>query len=226
MTAPTGRVVKWLVVAAVASVLLHFANQWGQRQARRQALEAQVVITDSLAAVYTADSTVWAGLVDALVARQDTLKKEADSLSGEANSQDAARAVAVADLGALRTAADVVPIPAPAAALVRGLEGALALTEVSLNTCGARLLNAQGQLTTCAKRRAILDTALIKAGVLRLRLTAERDSARALLRPPPLFSLAFEVNAGVGCATTLAGAVSCGPAVQVTLFRFRIPLFQ
>ncbi len=226
MTARTGRVVKWLVVVAIVVAVLHLAKQWGQWQARRQALEAQVVITDSLAAVYTADSTVWAGLVVTLIARQDTLQEKADSLTGVAASQDSARVEAVADLDALRAAAEVVPIPAPAAALVRGLENALTRTEVSLNTCGVRLTNAQEQVTTCAKRQAIQDNALARAGVLRGRLTAERDSARALLRPPPLFALAFEVNAGVGCATTLSGIIACGPAVQVTLFRFRIPLFQ
>ena len=226
MTARTERVVKWLFIAVVVGVVLHLANQWGRWQMRRQALEAQVVITDSLAAVYTADSTVWAGLVDSLVAREVILTGAADSLTEVAAHQDTARAKAVTELDILRATAEVVSIPAPVAALVRGLEAALTLTKVSLNTCGVRLTNAQEQVTTCAKRRALLDTALTKAGVLRLRLTAERDSARALLRPPPLFALAFEMNAGVGCATTLAGAVACGPAIQVTLFRFRIPLFQ
>ncbi len=226
MTARTERVVYWLFVAVVVGVVLHLANQWGQWQARRQALETQVVITDSLAAVYTADSTVWAGLVVTLIAHQDTLEEKADSLTGVAASQDSARVEAVTDLDALRAAAEVVPIPAPAAALVRGLENALTHTEVSLNTCGVQLTNAQEQITTCTKRQAIHDSALARAGILRGRLTAERDSARALLRPPPWFALAFEVNAGVGCVTTLSGTVACGPAVQVTLFRFRIPLFQ
>ena len=73
--------------------------------------------------------------MNALIAEQEGLQVRVDSLTGAAADQDTARVRAVQDLDALRRDAKVVPMPPATLKLVRGLEAALALTDVSLNTC-------------------------------------------------------------------------------------------
>ena len=201
------------IIVVLAGALAYIFYSRGAWQERKKDLEVQVRITDQLRETYTRDSTVWARSLDALQQQDTVLADTAAQLAEDAVTQEQERVETVAALPGLE-----------AEDLVRGLEIALIKTETSRQTCVASLGVAERRRSLCVRGAKLLLARIDTLEVLRGRLTAERDSAQALLKPPPLLSLTLEGSIGPGCTFGLGGGSMCGVSVQVTVLRFRLPL--
>jgi len=216
-----------LVVAlVVGSALVKLIYDRGKWQERVDDLKAQVDSTDGYwLKKYAGDSTTWAARSDSLSARGDSLVLDSTRYAKRAADLEVSRGAALARLQRLETETDFTKFSQPAQQLVLGLRGALNETQLSLGTCKLRQRTAEEQRAVCTVRAADQRAQILSLEQLRGRLTAERDSALALLRPPSLFSLAFDVGVGPGCVVGLNGKSVCGLGVNLTVLKFRIPLF-
>lgn len=214
-----------LVVALVgAGILFRWVYERGQWKERVNDLTAQVDSTDGYwLKKYAEDSTAWATRSDSLTARGDTLALDSARFARRADTLEARRIAALEELQQLDV--DLTTLPQGAQQLVTGLRSALNETTLSLGTCRLRRHTADEQRTVCEVQAADQRDQIFSLEQLRGRLTAERDSALALLRPPSLLSLTLEGGIGPGCTVGLNGMSVCGLSAHVTVIRFRLPLF-
>lgn len=219
---------KVLAVAFGLALLAGFGWQMAQRGAWRERLrdlQAQVDSTDRVLVQYRADSAAWARTLAALSRRATNLAKDSARLAGELGLASARRAAADSALAAAQAAVDEQQLPPPLQALLAAQQDATAALAAEGQACQRSLANAQAQRTTCEEMADTLRHQVASLERLNGRLLAERDSARALLKPPSLLALTFELTAGPGCSSNGRQTV-CGGSVQATVLRFRIPLFR
>jgi hypothetical protein len=212
-----------LIVLAVlcgVSVLVTNAYLRGRWQERVDDLQDQVDSTDNFwSAKYAVDSTAWVVQQDSLQRRDSILTLDAMHL---ALREDSLKALKVVVLGAIEAA----EAKEDTLTLLTRIKQALTLSDGLLRVCQAQRGVAEDRRGVCMARLARQTARIASLEKLRARLQAERDSAMALLKPPPLFSLDFEIGVGVGCAGGLGGNVACGPAVQFTILRLRLPFIN
>jgi chromosome segregation ATPase len=218
-----------LVVVIMAVAVVQRFYERGRWQERKDDLETQVDSTDQYwSEKYTQDSTAWARRTDSLQQRDSALVADSTRLAQEAAARTMALERSLAQLKQLRARLDPSTLPPEGRDLLVAFEQALEKTKASLTTCHAQLATAQERRSGCEVQLADRDEQVVALEHLRGRLTAERDSARALNKPPPLLSLTLEVGAGVACVVLPIGTnaePACGLSVQVNVVRFRIPLF-
>lgn len=208
-----------LVVAAVVAERLMARGAWLERE---KDLLAQIHVTDSLLGVYAADSVRWQGQIAVLTTRALVLRQDSARLDTALVRSHVVRRGVEARLSSLLLDID-------RDTLTRGIQELLDVGEATITAlklegeaCKALLGNTREQRTVCEEARMIDSTRIVSLELVRERLTAERDSAQALNRPPPLFSLVFEVGVGPGCAVGVNGQVVCGASLQATVLRFRL----
>lgn len=219
MTVSIGRTV-WIVAGVAWLVfmvgLIRNAKNEGIWQQRAHALEGQVHATDSLRTVVAADSV-------RLVQLSDSFHRGADRA---ASSAATARAAYTQLRDSLRHWGGVAtPVDSLAGDSLRELASdahqyaqmaARALDQAD------RAIHAQdSEIVALRGADSVSQVRIRDLGLLTRQALAERDSARALLKPPSAFALTFEVGVGPGCASNVTQTV-CGLSAQVTIFRFRL----
>ena len=208
-----------LVFGSVLSAHLMARGAWKERE--KDLLE-QIRVTDSLLNVYQADSVRWFGELSALRERSNVLRADSARLDSSLVRSRVVRRGVEARLSSLLSDLDRDTLPQELQDLLDVGEATLVALAEEGEACVASLENARGQRTVCEEARQIDSTRIASLELVRTRLTAERDSAQALNKPPPLFSLTFEVGVGPGCAVGVNGQVACGASLQATVLRFRL----
>lgn len=228
MTSKTGLNV---LVGVLLLIVLVGVAAWiynlGAWQERVDDLQAQVDSTDNYwLPKYTADSTEWATQLDSLAEVNDSLVEDSTALAQQATRQERARIRADVRLQELTSRLDTMTMTPQVRAVLGAAQQAYLHVDSSLTTCRDRLGTAESQRGVCAAELAIKTENVTALENLRTRLVAERDSAQALIKPPSLFDLTFDVGVGAGCVYDLGDQkMRCGPSTQITVLRVRIPLF-
>jgi hypothetical protein len=221
----TKQVLLSLVGATLLAGLVWTAQQRGAWVERVRDLNAQVDSTKAVLALHAADSLRWQATLSAL--RVHALQLAQDSQRFQAQLVHARRGRVEAELAltTLRGAVVEADLAQPVRDLLAGERRSTEAAQGEATACQALLDVAQEQRSTCEAEKATLQQEIVSLEGIRARLSSERDSALALLRPPSVFSPTLAVTAGPACVATLSGPVSCGLGVQVSILQLRIPLF-
>ena len=215
-------------IVAIATVLfaltLGAVAMWaynrGKWQGRVDDLKAQIAITDSVQAQYVADSAQWALAREYFEVRDSTLTADSARIASTTAQTRQRYLQTRAELTALQNTMAQDSISPQVRVVLGAYEQALAAADSSEAACQEGKTNAEDRVSNCEQQLAVADSSVLALEKLRGRLTAERDSAVVLLKPPPLFALTFDV--GVGAACVYNSQITCGPSIHVTVLRFRI----
>lgn len=221
----TKDIVLGVVLVALVSGFMWQAYQRGHWKSRVENLEAEAVVTDSLLGKYTVDSVQQSAWRDSVTTADSMLQHQALEEGVALEVATGVRETAETDLKPLREAVVGDPLTPEVREL---LAGERSVTQKALNetsACQALLTTSVALGASCGVVVDSLDTRILTLEGLRARLTAERDTAMVLLKPPSLINLTFELGVGLGCVLTPTGRTLCGFSGQVTLLRVRFRFF-
>lgn len=230
---PTWALLLVLGLLVVGSVRWGIA--YGAREERIRDLEAQAAISDSVAQALeiarAAEIQRRRAAARADSARRDSLavlRSEREGLDRDRAATHRAVHAADSSYTALRARVDVPALPTLLRMVLEAADSAVAARERETAACVLTLTNCDRQRELLERQVAARDSTIqadsvIIAGIdgLTSRIRAERDSARALLKPPPPFEWSFSVTV-LGPNCNLAGCSYVGAGLSVA--RFRLPL--
>lgn len=224
MTEFKWKVLITIIIVGLLAVLTVQMIDRGKWRARVDNLQAQVDTTNAKIQQYRVDSVARAQRDSVLDVRDSVLTVDSAAIALRADSVEEARLRTVRYAARLRAQLDSTELSPAVRSTLQAYEAALDTAEAAQEVCKEGKQNAEDRANNCEEQKALRDTTIADLEELRTNLTAERDSALVLLRPPPLFQLTFELTGGVGCAANLNSS-ACGASAQLTLFRFRLPWF-
>lgn len=213
-----------VVVVALVGGLTWQAYARGAWQRRAEDLQTQVQATNRRLRQYSTDSTAWAAALQQAQARADSLARDSARAARTLAAAHTGSAQAAHRADSLRQVTNVDSLPSQVRDLLQVQRSATLAAQGEAQACTAALDVAQGQRSLCEVVRDTLTRKVTALEGLRASLLAERDSARALLRPPPLLTLAADLSAGPACVVGLDGSAHCGVGLQVSVLRVHFHL--
>ena len=218
---PRALLITSVVLVALVSGLVYQAYARGAWKERARDLEAQVELTDVLLDGYAINEGIWAERLDSLanVARESNLTALEQARTLRIAQRD--REVADSEIVVLRSVVDETALSGEVRDLLEGERVAAERARDETVACRLLLNTQMGLSNTCATQRGVLEGQVSSLSVLRGRLVAERDSALALMKPPPILDLTMELTIGPGILATMAGQVYAGIGLQLSILKFR-----
>jgi ABC-type transporter Mla subunit MlaD len=215
---------KFTWVLIVLALLIGLYNQWTARgawQERAKDLAGQVDSTNALLKTYQYDSVTYVRKLDSLsqIARKAASQAARGKIVFQATRDTLSRdSLLIANAG---DSLDLDSLSGPVRELVMSqhtfIQRAFRALEQARDVVEAQ----DSQIVALEAQDSINKGIVAGLQVLKSRLLAERDSARALNKPPSPFALTFEIAAGPGC-TSNGVQTTCGLSAQLTLVRFRV----